>query len=74
MNNARRADIKRAEAMIAEAMDILSTAASEEQDFHDNMPESIQQGERGDRAQEAADALQQAADDLSNIDLTDATS
>lgn len=40
---------------------------SEEQESFENMPESLQQGERGEKAQQAADALQCAVDGFDEI-------
>jgi prefoldin subunit 5 len=37
---------------------------SEEQDYFDSMPESLQNGDRGQKASEAADQLQTACDGL----------
>ena len=38
----------------------------DEQDKYDNMPENLQDSERGEAFQEAADNLQDAADELSS--------
>lgn len=51
----------------------LETVQSEEQDAYDAMPESLQNGEKGERAQEAIDALQEATDELENIEFDTAT-
>ncbi len=42
----------------------METLRDEEQDYYDNMPESFQSGEKGDRAQEVIDALDEALDSL----------
>jgi fructose-1,6-bisphosphatase len=73
MNKARRAMIEKAQALITEARVLLEDAAQEEQDYYDNMPESIQAGEKGDRAQEAISALEEAVgqlEDVENASLT----
>ena len=77
MNKARRAEIDRAVALLAEvkeklaeAQQIVQTCAEEEQEYVDNMPESLQQGEKGQRAQEVASDLDSVASDL-DIDLDD---
>lgn len=49
---------------IAELRDDLDTLKGEEEDKHSNMPESLQNGERGERMQAAIDALQTAYDEL----------
>lgn len=51
--------------------DLKSDAESlrdEERDYFDNMPESLQQGDRGQAAEAAADALDEAVSELENID------
>lgn len=75
MNNQRRKEIaaatafiEQADALLQEAAQILEQAQWEEQDYYDNMPESLQGGEKGDRAMEAADQLQAAVDALSCFD------
>ncbi len=62
MNKARRKDIEKAQAMIDEAKSILEAAQSDERDYYDNMPENMQSGDKGQKAEEAADALQEAVD------------
>ncbi len=41
----------------------------EEQDAWDNLPESMQYGDKGDRIQEAIDALEEAADECDDFDF-----
>lgn len=60
MNKDRR---KRIEALIEKIDDIkieIEEIQSEEQDAFDNMPESFQDGERGEQSQSAIDALGEA--------------
>lgn len=64
MNKARRAEIEKAQELISQAKDILENAALEERDSYDNMPESFQNGERGERADMAANALEEAVSTL----------
>jgi hypothetical protein len=52
-----RALITQLESINSEIADILS----EEQDAFDNMPEGLQEGERGDKAQEAISNLEAAS-------------
>lgn len=42
----------------------LENVRDEERDYFDNMPESLQQGERGQAAEQAADALDNACDKI----------
>jgi hypothetical protein len=64
-----REEIDRAQAIIGEAMSRLETVKDEEQDYYDNMPESFQNGEKGERAQQAVDALDNAYSELDTIDF-----
>jgi len=61
MNDARREEIRRALTLIEEAKGILEIVLDQEQDDFDNMPEDVQNDEEGQRAEEAVDALEQAA-------------
>jgi multidrug resistance efflux pump len=64
-----REEIDRAQAIIDEAMSRLETVKDEEQDYYDNMPESFQNGEKGERVQQAVDALDNAYSELDTIDF-----
>ncbi len=66
MNAERRKTVQKALTLIDEARAILEGIQSEEQDYYDNMPESLQSGEKGEKAQETADALQSAIDEIDN--------
>lgn len=74
MNLARRKLIAEAADLIGRAITLLEIARDEEQDYFDNMPEAIQAGDKGDRATEVVDALEEAIDTLEGIDLQDAQS
>lgn len=64
MNNQRRKEIAKAQALIDEAKSILEQAQADEQDYYDNMPENMQSGERGEKAEQSASELQDAVDSL----------
>jgi hypothetical protein len=64
MNKLRRKDLEKARALIDEARSIIETAAEEERDYYDNMPEAIQASERGEVADEAVTALEEAMESL----------
>jgi uncharacterized protein YhaN len=66
VNNARRKMINEALGKISDALSDLRAAADEEQEYYDNMPESLQQGDRGSAAEDAASNLNQACDDIEN--------
>lgn len=59
MNQARRKQL-------AEALAIVETIRDEEQDSFQNLPESFQDGERGDLMQETIDDLDEAATQIQN--------
>lgn len=64
MNNARRLQIEKLATQIEEIKDIIETLRDAEQNAYDNMPESLQDTERGEKMESAIDALDYAADDL----------
>ena len=53
--------IEEASAKAAEANELLETARDEEQEYKDNMPENMQDGEKGSMADSAIDNLENAA-------------
>lgn len=74
MNKLRRKEIfeiqgllKNAQALFEESMERLETVRDEEQEYLDNMPESLQDGEKGETAQENIDNLESALDSLEPI-------
>lgn len=75
MNNARRKQIEKLTAQIEEIKETIESLRDEEQDAFDNLPESLQGGERGEKMESAIDALDYAADDLQECldHLSDAT-
>lgn len=78
MNNDRRKQIEAAKARLAEAMEIISevrgdleTIRDDEQDYFDNMPESLQGGEKGERAEAAVSALEDVISALEDFEGAD---
>lgn len=59
MNNKRRAKLRDAIDLLSRAADIVSDAAQEENDYADNMPENMQEGDKYDKAIEAAEMLEE---------------
>ena len=57
MNDARRKELTKAIALIEDAKSILEIEQQGEQEYFDNMPENMQSGDRGQRAEEVADLL-----------------
>ena len=64
MNNARRKEIEKITADLEAIKERIEALQEEEQDAFDNLPESIQYGERGDKMQSAIDNLEYAADKI----------
>ena len=64
MNNKRRAAIRKVIDKIGELINELEELKNEEEEYFDNMPEPLQDSERGDAALEHIDQLQDAIDEL----------
>lgn len=64
MNKQRRNEINDLIEQIQEIQAEIGCLQEEEQEYYDNMPESIQNGERGEKASEAIENLQSAYDSL----------
>lgn len=64
MNNNRRERINKVHAKLDEILGLIDELREEEQEAYDNMPESMQYGERGEKMQEAIDALEEAYNDV----------
>ena len=64
MNKARRAQIVEALVHINEVKEGLETICEEEQEYYDNMPESLQSGEKGSMSEQAIDCLNDAIGSL----------
>ncbi len=58
---------------IQQAYDTLTEVREQEESAYDNLPESIQEGDRGDEMQEAIDTLEEVTDLLEDVisDLED---
>lgn len=70
MNKARRKQLAEASALIAQAQGIIESVKDDEQEAHDNLPESIQYGENGQQMEEYIDMLDEAygqCDDLMSV-------
>lgn len=76
MNAERRKSLNNAISLLQEASakldaakSIVEEAKDAERDYYDNMPESFQSGERGERADAAASSLEDAVSSLEDIDI-----
>ena len=58
MNNDRRKEINKAIGLLQEALSILETARDEEGYTFENMPENLQNSERGQQTEEAYNQLE----------------
>ncbi len=74
MNNTRRKQIEnikaRIVALLGEAENIkadIETIRDEEQEYRDNMPESLAEGEKAERADAAITELEQVIEDLDSL-------
>lgn len=74
MNAARRKAISEAIALIDQAHDLVENVANGERESFDNLPEGLQESERGERMDEIASALEEAYMTLTDVvdQLTDA--
>ena len=68
MNAERRKRIEKAVGMIADARSILDEVKTDEQDAFDNMPESIQASERGERMEEFIEMLEEAVSAMEEVE------
>lgn len=64
MNQQRRNEIAKLKDQLEEIAGNVSGLMDDEQEYFDNMPESFQQGEKGQTAESAIDALQSAVDSI----------
>lgn len=55
--------------LVDEIREAIEAVRDEEQDYYDNMPESLQGGEKGDTAQEAISQLEEALTEIEAIDF-----
>ena len=60
MNKARRAEIAIAVEKLEDAKGLLESILEDEREAFDNLPESLQQGDRGEAMSEAISALEEA--------------
>lgn len=67
MNKERRNRIEELRDNLQQYQEELGSLASEERDYVDNMPENLQQSERGEQAEAAASALEEAETELEKL-------
>jgi hypothetical protein len=78
MNKQRRKEINKAidlltaaKASWEEALGLIESAGDEEQEYYDVMPESLQNSDKGQSAQSAADLLCEVKNDMQDCDIDD---
>lgn len=64
MNKQNRKDLQEALDLISKAAEIISAVKEEEEEKYDNLPEGIQDSEKGERFQENIDNLDYAISDI----------
>ena len=76
MNKIRRkelagimAKLETLDALRLEINEMLESVIDEEQEALDNLPESLQESERGEQMQEYIDAMTDVLDELENLDV-----
>ena len=67
MNQDRRKQIDEAAGMLQDALALIEQIRDEEQESFDNMPESLQQSDRGNASEAAAEELEDAAGNLQYV-------
>lgn len=70
MNKARRKRLAEAAELLEQAKDILEEVKDEEQEAHDNLPESLQNSERGEEMESYIAAIEEAKDYADNAYCT----
>lgn len=60
MNKPRRKELAEAVELLRRAMDIIESVSEQEQEAYDNMPEGLQESERGEQMSEYIDTLEEA--------------
>lgn len=66
MNAQRRKGIAKAIALIGDAIAILDSVAKEEREAYDNLPESLQYSECGERMKVCAEAIESVSSELTD--------
>lgn len=74
MNKDRRKQLDVISQILANAREQIEALRDEEQDYYDNMPEGIQSGEKGEAAEAAVSAMDDAISSIEEAEqyLTDA--
>jgi hypothetical protein len=68
MNAERRKKLSEAWTKIAEGLSLIEEVLSDEQEYYDNMPQGFQEGEKGQKAQDAVSELEGVVDTLQQVE------
>lgn len=66
MNEDRRKKLARAQSLAEDAKNLVEEVKAEEEESFENLPESMQSGEKGEKAQAAIEAMSEAEDNLTS--------
>lgn len=67
MNKQRRKEIESLICKVEEVKCSIQTLKAEEEDAYENLPEPLQESEKGDRMQDAIDSLDNAEDSIDEV-------
>ena len=67
MNATRRKQLKQAAELLSQAQSIIESVRDDEQDAYDNLPEGIQESERGDTMYENIETLNTMLEDIAGL-------
>ena len=70
MNKVRRKKLQKVVDLIAEARELMDEVREEEEAAYDNLPESLQGGERGQEMEECFSSLEEFVSSLEDIETT----
>lgn len=68
MNKERRQKLGKAQALLAQARDLIDEVLGDEQEAFDNMPESLQESDKGEEMSEGLAALEEMPEALEEIE------
>ena len=66
MNNQRRKELKSLQKQLELVKEMLERVRDDEEEYHDNIPDNLQDSERAMMSEEAIDTLTEIAEDLEN--------
>lgn len=67
VNKLRRIELAKAKELLNEIYDIIDSIKTDEEDAFNNLPDSLQQTDRGERMEDNIDYLDDALDHIQNV-------